>query len=219
MSKRSCLSKTLLFFFVLPNVALASVPWMPEYGEVDSGLHVELITSLHTTGPDVTEEDGMPKGWPAASYPRGAPLLVQGLNGTYLYTSLEGGGILRVPPAPSAHYQTAIPYEAYKRIPAMCSGYYCGDEERNWEDEFDEQGRLVRHKGDTIGALVQRANGDLVGAIYAEEEQTGNYGGYAMTEALKNGALYRTDYDATHGTVIDHKHAADEARERLLRLK
>lgn len=158
----------------LPWSVLASVPVMPEHGEIDSGLHVTLITSLHTSGPDVPDELGMPKGWPAASYPMGAPLRVSGDNGDFVYFQAQRGAIVRVAPVPS-QYQTEIPYPLYK------SG---------------ANSDPIRHRGDVIGNLVQRANGDLVGAMYASSTST-------RVDAIDQGALYRTDFDGSHGTLIE----------------
>lgn len=201
----SCLKKTSLTFVFLPGLALASAQWMPEYGEADTGLSVTLITSLHGIGAGVTEDDnGAPQGWPQALEMRGMVLPATGANGDFLYVT-QRGGLLRVPPVPTSHYQVESPYTNFST-----SG---------------KQGDLVqRANGEMIGVtgwlipcirtdvLADRVPGVNCKAHPVTGERMPDWNletpvnvtlQAGVIENWSYGMLYRTDYDAVNGALIE----------------
>lgn len=201
----SCLKKVSLTLALLPNMALASAQWMPEYGEADSGLSVTLITSLHGIGTVVTEgEDGTPQGWPQAFDIRGMLVSASGANGNFLYVA-QRSGLLRVPGVPTSHYQVETPYTAFHSAGI--------------------QGDLVqRANGDMIGVtgwsvscirtdvLEDRIPGINCKAHPVTGERIPDWDTEDSTNVLLtkerierwgHGMLYRTDYDAVNGELIE----------------
>ncbi|GAA0504426.1 choice-of-anchor tandem repeat GloVer-containing protein [Pigmentiphaga daeguensis] len=145
---------------------------------------VTHITSFHDSGPEEYPDDGPPKGWPAARYPTGVPLLVQGENGNFLYTPTGRRPVLlsRVATTPSQYQVESMPAWIY------------------------EDGRISTYVG---GNIVQRPDGDLVG-ILAPTDSPGPRDPVTRlynrvwndTSEVGAGVLYRADFDGANAAVI-----------------
>lgn len=140
------------------------------------------ITSFHWFGElDGDAGGGVMAGWPKAQAPTSPPIYAKGNNGEYLFvpvTASSGPALARVPTTPG-HYT----------ISSLAQGI--GNTERM-------NGVL------TVGNLVQRPNGDLIGALsprYTLEQRSSDPSS-SLYSAVGNGILYRTDHDGTNPSRI-----------------
>lgn len=143
------------------------------------------ITSFHWFGElDGDAGGGVMAGWPKAQSPTAPPLYTRGDNGEFLFvpvTAVSGPALARVSTTPG-HYTLSL----------LAPGISGDDRMTNVT---------------AVGNLVQRANGDLVGAL------TPHYlaNPAASDNAVGTGLLYRSDYDganpapiaATLGQLVD----------------
>lgn len=145
---------------------------------------LSLITSFHNFGPDAAEGGGgAMQGWPGAELPGGAPQYVRGANGSFLYVPIRGkyadrtSGVSGVGPS-LARVQPVLSHYERVYLPLALTG------------------RAGMPHQEKAGSVVQRPNGDLVGAIsprYSDSEREAEIG---------EGVLYRTEFDGANGAVI-----------------
>lgn len=134
------------------------------------------ITSFHWFGElDGDAGGGVMAGWPKAQSPTAAPLHTRGDNGEFLFvpvTAVSGPALARVSTTPG-HYTLSL----------LAPGISGKDRMTN---------------ATAVGNLVQRANGDLVGALtphYLADDS-------ASDNPVGQGLLYRSDYDGANPTPI-----------------
>ncbi|MEJ2802234.1 choice-of-anchor tandem repeat GloVer-containing protein [Comamonadaceae bacterium PP-2] len=159
------------------------------------------ITSFQYFGPDVDGGGGAMQGWPGVQRPTGVPLDIDGLNGRFLYVPVEGS--IREYNCPTGVVNDcAGAGPSLARVAPVASHYERIFTQKDLFDVYRNAG------GGTVGALVERANGDMVGALSppatGARHADGSYSyGPAAEGLMGKGVLYRTDFDGAKASVIE----------------
>lgn len=153
---------------------------------------VTRLTSLHFSGPDISSDEGPPRGWPRAGRPLSAPVKVSGENGDFLYllAGLGGGNLVRAPVVP-AQYTTVAAFQ--QSLLEQAKALYAADHER------------AAHLAlSAYGNLVQRANGDLIGVlnVWANNTSQWSQGQPIPYRVIDAGLLFRMDFDGANPRLL-----------------
>ena len=185
----------------LAATALLPIPAVAQ----DPGV-LSRITSFQYFGPDVDGGGGAMQGWPGVQRPTGVPLDIDGLNGRFLYVPVEGS--IREYNCPTGVVNDcAGAGPSLARVAPVASHYERIFTQKDLFDVYRNAG------GGTVGALVERANGDMVGALSPSatgaRHADGSYSyGPAAEGLMGKGVLYRTDFDGAKASVIESTRGA-----------
>lgn len=168
---------------------------------VADDVSVNHLTSFYTAEFAGNDENGVPKGWPAASAPLAPPLLARGESGDFLLTIMGNSVVSRAGKVPG-HYQTEPVLTTLKieNLPVTV--------ER-------QDGRVLSSSSQhrMLGNLVQRNDGSVVGIIIPPRNLTQSAASsnalQLTSELLSNGplqggALYSMDWDGSYPVLLDN---------------
>lgn len=162
---------------------------------------VNHLTSFYTAEFAGNDENGVPKGWPAASAPLAPPLLARGATGDFLLTVMGNRTVSRAATV-QAHYQT----ESVLTTLAI-------DDLLVLVPKADGSTLTSMSQHRMLGNLVQRNDGRVVGIIIPPrnlKQSAASSNALQLTSELlsngplEGGALYTMDWDGTHPVLLEN---------------